>query len=194
MKQLFYNVNIVTMDENDQLEIRNGYLGIENDRISHVGQSKPDHDDTCELIDGKGKIVLPGLINTHGHASMSLLRGYGDDLPLQVWLQERIWPKEAQFTADHVRWGAALSVLEMIKGGTTTFADMYMFEDEVASVVAEAGMRASLSRGVIGLGSEQDAMDKLADSKRFAKEWNGKADGRITTMMAPPHVPQLGKW
>jgi 5-methylthioadenosine/S-adenosylhomocysteine deaminase len=187
MRRLLKNVFVLPMGE--QTDVFQGYLGISQDRIDYVGSDEPgDIHSYEEVIDGKGRLVMPGLINTHGHAAMSLLRGYGDDLPLQVWLQERIWPMEAKFTAEHVKWGTALSILEMLKTGTTTFADMYMFEDEVAEMVEQSGMRASLSRGVIGLGSEQEARDKLADSRRFASAWHGKANGRITAMIAP-HAP-----
>lgn len=187
MRTLLKNVYILPMGE--QTNVLHGYLGFSQDRIDYVGAEAPAELDSYEkVVDGQGKLVLPGLINTHGHAAMSLLRGYGDDLPLQVWLQERVWPMEAKFTAEHVKWGTALSIIEMLKTGTTTFADMYMFEDEVAEMVEQSGMRASLSRGVIGLASEQEAREKLADSRRFASVWHGKANGRITAMMAP-HAP-----
>jgi 5-methylthioadenosine/S-adenosylhomocysteine deaminase len=119
---------------------------------------------------------------------MSLLRGIGDDLALQVWLQEKMWPNEAKFTAEDVRWGTLLSVLEMIKGGTTTFVDMYDHMDEVALAVEQSGMRGCLTRGVIGLCSSEVQDAKLKEAVRFAKDWHGQADGRITTMLAP-HAP-----
>lgn len=119
---------------------------------------------------------------------MSLLRGYGDDLALQIWLQEKMWPMEAKFTSSDVYWGTALSVLEMLKGGTTTFLDMYDHMDQVAKVTEESGIRASLMRGVIGLCSEDIQRHKLNEAIQFARDWNGKADGRITTMISP-HAP-----
>jgi len=131
---------------------------------------------------------MPGWVNTHCHAAMSLLRGYGDDLALQVWLQEKMWPNEAKFTAEDVRYGTLLSILEMVKGGTTCFVDMYDHMDEVAKAVEASGIRASLTRGVIGLCSPEVQKAKLEEASRFARDWNGKADGRITTMMAP-HAP-----
>jgi 5-methylthioadenosine/S-adenosylhomocysteine deaminase len=186
VKWLLKNVKLLTMD---QQTVFSGYLGVDQDRIEYVGAEPPQHMPSYQkIVDGKGKLIMPGLVNTHGHAAMSLLRGYGDDLPLQVWLQERIWPMEAKFTAEHVKWGTALSLVEMLKTGTTAFADMYMFEDEVAEMVSLSGIRASLSRGVIGLGSDQEALDKLADSRRFASSWHGEANGRVTVMMAP-HAP-----
>ncbi|MGG3840204.1 amidohydrolase [Paenibacillus thiaminolyticus] len=167
-----------------------GTMVIENDMIVYVGEHLPQEYDTPEAvrIDGKGLFFMPGLINTHGHAAMSLLRGYGDDMVLQTWLQEKMWPMEAKFTAEDVRWGTALSVLEMLKGGTTTFVDMYDHMDEVAKVVEESGMRACLMRGAIGLCPEDVQEAKLREAVQFARDWNGKADGRITTMLAP-HAP-----
>lgn len=167
-----------------------GTMVIENDMIVYVGEHLPQEYDTPEAmrIDGKGLFFMPGLINTHGHAAMSLLRGYGDDMVLQTWLQEKMWPMEAKFTAEDVRWGTALSVLEMLKGGTTTFVDMYDHMDEVAKVVEESGMRACLMRGAIGLCPEDVQEAKLREAVQFARDWHGKADGRITTVLAP-HAP-----
>ncbi|KOP63800.1 N-ethylammeline chlorohydrolase [Bacillus sp. FJAT-18019] len=165
-----------------------GYMVVENDRITYLGEEKPVVEEGTEIIDGTHLFFLPGLVNTHGHAAMSLLRGYGDDLALQVWLQEKMWPMEAKFTADDVYWGTSLSVLEMIKGGTTTFVDMYDHMDQVARVVEDSGMRGVLTRGVIGLCPPEVQQQKLDEAVAFAKDWHGQADGRITTMMSP-HAP-----
>lgn len=98
---------------------------------------------TCELSE---HILIPGLINAHGHTAMSLLRGYTDDYPLQIWLEEHIWPAEAQWvSADFVRDGTQLAMAEMIRSGTTCFSDMYFFPEESASVAAKAGMRAQIT-------------------------------------------------
>jgi 5-methylthioadenosine/S-adenosylhomocysteine deaminase len=164
---------------------------IEDQRIQYVGEQLPSDlvlQEDMETFDGQGLLFLPGLINTHGHAAMSLLRGHGDDLALQVWLQEKMWPMEAKFTSSDVYWGTALSVIEMLKGGTTTFLDMYDHMDQVAKVTDESGIRAVLMRGAIGLCPEDVQRAKLAEAVQFAKDWHGKADGRITTMMSP-HAP-----
>lgn len=165
-----------------------GYMVVENDRITYLGEEEPVVEEGTEIIDGTHLFFLPGLVNTHGHAAMSLLRGYGDDLALQVWLQEKMWPMEAKFTSDDVYWGTSLSVLEMIKGGTTTFVDMYDHMDQVAKVVQDSGMRGVLTRGVIGLCPPEVQQQKLDEAVAFAKDWHGKADGRITTMISP-HAP-----
>lgn len=165
-----------------------GYMLVEGDTISYIGEERPEGVEGAETLDGKGLLFLPGLINTHGHAAMSLLRGYGDDMVLQTWLQEKMWPMEAKFTAADVYAGTALSVLEMLKGGTTTFLDMYDHMDEVANVVEESGIRAVLMRGAIGLCSPEEQDQKLKEAIAFAQNWHGKAEGRITTMMSP-HAP-----
>jgi 5-methylthioadenosine/S-adenosylhomocysteine deaminase len=161
---------------------------VKNDTIEYVGAAPPRIDSFDEVISLEGKAVLPGFVNTHGHAAMSLLRGYGDDLPLKTWLEEKMWPMEDRFGPEQVKWGTALSVLEMIKAGITCFEDMYVHMDQVAEVASEAGIRASLCRGVIGLCSEEEQNRKWKDATRFVQDWNGKANGRITTMVAP-HAP-----
>lgn len=185
MKRLFTNATILTMT--DDAVLRDASLVTDGTTISYVGTEPPD-DSYDETVDCSGRLLMPGLVNTHGHAAMTLLRGYGNDLPLQTWLEEKMWPMEARYGDDQVRWGTALAVVEMLKGGTTTFADMYDRMDEVAKVVAESGMRASLCRGVIGFGSEEEKAAKLAESVRFVQEWEGAAYGRITTMLGP-HAP-----
>jgi 5-methylthioadenosine/S-adenosylhomocysteine deaminase len=186
-KTVIKNGTFITM--NSDHPVINGFLEMEGNKIVRIGENSPgpltQYD---EVIDGSGKLYMPGLVNTHCHAAMSLLRGYGDDLALQVWLQEKMWPIEGKFTAHDVRYGTLLSILEMLKGGTTTFVDMYDHMDEVAQAVEQSGMRACLTRGVIGLCPPEVQDAKLKEAVQFAKDWHGKAGGRITTMMSP-HAP-----
>ncbi len=168
--------------------VLSGYMTIEDDLITYIGKEEPLTEDGVQVVDGSRLLFMPGLVNTHGHAAMSLLRGYGDDLALQVWLQEKMWPMEEKFTGEDVYWGTSLSVLEMLKGGTTTFLDMYDHMDRVAEVVELSGIRSVLMRGVIGLCPEEVQNHKLAEAISFARNWHGKADGRITTMISP-HAP-----
>ncbi len=176
---------IYTLDEEKQ-RISNGHIIIEDNKIREIGTKKNyDHSEFEQIIDGKGKIALPGLVNTHTHAAMTLLRGYADDLPLETWLQEKIWPFEARLTAGDIYWGSMLAVIEMIKTGTTTFSDMYFQMDKVGKVVKETGIRAVLSQGLI---ESNDGQEGLLDAVRFTRDWQGEADGRITTMMGPHAV------
>ncbi|MFB9755482.1 amidohydrolase [Paenibacillus hodogayensis] len=166
-----------------------GCMIIENDTIVYIGENEPEGNEIYDqTIDGTNKLYMPGLVNTHCHAAMSLLRGYGDDLALQVWLEEKMWPNEAKFTGEDVRWGTLLSIAEMIKGGTTSFVDMYDHMDEVAQAVEQSGMRGCLTRGAIGLCPPDVQDHKVKEAIQFAKDWHGKAEGRITTMMSP-HAP-----
>ncbi len=98
-----------------------------------------------EIIDGRRKQAIPGFVNTHGHAAMTLFRGFGDDMPLMPWLKERIWPNEAKLTHEDMYWGTKLACLEMIKSGTTTFFDMYLDYHATAEAVEEMGIRVNNS-------------------------------------------------
>ncbi|MCF6093341.1 amidohydrolase [Microaerobacter geothermalis] len=188
MRLLIKGVTIVTMNHQNEI-IKNGAMLVEDGIITYVGSESGltvDQLNEANIIKNESsKVMLPGLINTHGHAAMSLLRGYADDLPLQEWLQEKMWPMEGQFTSDHVKWGAQLAMVEMLKSGTTCFVDMYDHMDQVAEGVELSGMRAVLTRGVIGLCSEEERQRKLQEAFDFARNWHGQAGGRITAMMSP---------
>lgn len=186
-KTIITNATVITVNAANEV-IENGAIAFEGNKITYVGVTPEDLTGYDQVIDGKNKFVLPGLINTHGHVGMSLLRGYADDLPLQQWLEDKMWPLEAQFTADHVKWGAYLSIVEMIRTGTTTFVDMYDHMDQVAQAVQDSGMRARLCRGMIGFCSEEERQAKLREATQFARNWHNQADGRITVMMSP-HAP-----
>ena len=139
-----------------------------------------------ERYDAAGKIVLPGLVNTHTHAAMTLLRGIADDLPLDRWLTENIFPAEGKnVSPGFVYDGTLLAALEMIEGGTTTFADMYYFESDVARAVDKAGLRAVLGETFIDfpVPDHKDLPETLAFMSAFAKKWKGHA--RITPAAAP---------
>ena len=161
-------------------------LVIDGDRIAYIGKDLPDNIFVEAIIDGKDHIAVPGMVNAHTHAAMTLLRSYADDMLLMDWLQNKIWPAEANLTDDDVYWGTQLAIVEMLKSGTTTFADMYFFMDKVGEAVAETGIRASLARGMIG--AAPDAEEKLAESVSLYKNWHGQADGRIRVMFGP-HAP-----
>lgn len=140
-------------------------------------------------IDLPDHVLLPGLINAHTHAAMTLFRGLADDLPLQEWLHEHIWPAEGRFvTGDFVRDGTALAVLEMIKGGVTCFSDMYFFPDDAAHVVRAAGLRAALGLVVIDVPTAwaKDADEYLRRGFDLCDKW--RHDALITPLLAP-HAP-----
>ena len=116
---------------------------IEGNRIKTIGQSLEVEAD--KIISGRKKAVIPGFVNMHTHAAMTLFRGIGDDMPLMPWLEEKIWPNEAKLTDEDIYWGAKLACLEMIKSGTTAFFDMYIKQEMTAMAVEETGLRAVLS-------------------------------------------------
>jgi len=137
-------------------------------------------------LDASGGVVIPGLVNAHTHVAMTLFRGAADDKPLQEWLQEDIWPVEAELTAEDVAAGARLGIAEMIRSGTTAFADMYFFMPEVADAVEEAGVRARLGHGCITVGKDDAAAhEDFEGGLDFAREYDGTADGRVRTMFTP---------
>ena len=126
------------------------------------------------VLDATGQLVIPGLVNTHGHAAMSLLRGLADDLPLMTWLNEHIFPAEAELVdPDFVYWGTLLSSIEMLKSGTTTFADMYYFRDDAARAAVDAGIRAVMGPHVIGFPAPDFASpaETMADAAEFMERY-----------------------
>jgi 5-methylthioadenosine/S-adenosylhomocysteine deaminase len=173
---------IVTMDPHRRI-IQRGSLAIEGDRIAAVGEVVEGRGDV--VIDARGKAVLPGLINAHTHLPMTLLRGIADDMPLLEWLETKIWPIERNLKKGDCYRGALLGCLEMIKSGTTCFADQYFFMDEVARAVEESGMRGVLSYGIIEMDDPQRRESELRVGEKFVREYHGKADGRIQAMFGP---------
>ena len=169
-------------------DIQDADIIIEDDRIAFVGRVVngnvlADHVKNIKIIDGKGKLAVPGLVNAHTHASMTLLRSFADDKKLMDWLQEDIWPIEAKMGREDIYIGAALAAVEMIRSGTTAFADMYgPCMDEVAKVVDESGLRGVLSRGLIGV---VDGDKKLQENIELFKEFNNTSEGRVTVMFGP---------
>ncbi len=134
------NGTILTMDFKNSI-LENGFLAIRGDRISHMGTGDMPSIKATKIIDAKGGLVLPGLVNGHTHAAMTLFRGLADDLPLMQWLENYIFPAERNMDAEFVYTGTLLALAEMILSGTTTFCDMYLFEEEVAKAAKKAGVR-----------------------------------------------------
>nr|WP_277999057.1 amidohydrolase [Moorella sulfitireducens] len=168
--------------------IEEGVIAIDGDSLYYVGPAEglPAGWQADTIIAAGDKVALPGLVNAHTHVAMTLLRSYADDLPLKQWLEEKIWPREDRLTREDIYWGTRLALLEMIRSGTTTFADMYFQMDAVAEAVVEAGLRACLSQGLIGF--QDGDGGRLATGVSLVKEWQGAGEGRITTMLGP-HAP-----
>ncbi|MBI4564654.1 MAG: amidohydrolase [Planctomycetes bacterium] len=140
-----------------------GDVSIDGSVIAEVGHGL-ERKAGDRVIDGRGKAVIPGLINTHTHAAMVLLRSYADDLALSEWLKNRIWPLEKKLTSEDVRIGTRLACLEMVRSGTTTFNDMYFHGDSVARAAEELGVRACVSEVLIGdfqTGRIEEGLERL---------------------------------
>ncbi len=183
---LIKDATIVTMNDRNEI-IKNGNILIENNRINSVTSEDQKVTSAATVIAGKGRVVIPGLINAHNHAAMSLFRSYADDYPLMEWLEKKIFPAEKNLQPEDVYWGAQLAMLEMIRGGTTTFVDMYFYMEQTARACQESGMRAMLSQVFIGENAVP-GFNSLEDVKSFTEQWNNAADGRITTILGP-HAP-----
>ncbi len=141
-----------------------------------------------QIIDGRGKLAFPGFVNAHTHLSMVLFRGLADDLPLKTWLEQKIWPIEKNLNPQDVYWFALLGIAEMIRSGTTAFADMYFYMNEVARAVAESGMRALLAYGIIAGKTNDHGRREIKTARNLVADWRGKANGRIDVALAP-HAP-----
>src|SRR5437764_3921675 len=181
---------VVTMDSARHV-IENGGVAIKDGRIVEVGNTS-DIDRKYaarEIVDASGKVVIPGLINGHTHVPMTLFRGIADDLDLQEWLTKYIFPAEAKnVTEDFVRVGTRLGLAEMIRGGTTTYCDMYYFEDAVADETARAGVRGVLGETIIDfpVADNKTHEEAMAYTDKFVAKWRGHA---LITPAIAPHAP-----
>jgi 5-methylthioadenosine/S-adenosylhomocysteine deaminase len=160
---------------------------IEGRRFSAVVVSEEVQGPFDRVIEGEGKLLIPGLVNAHTHLAMTLFRGLAQDRPLMDWLEKEVWPREKKLTGEIVHWFSLLGLVEMIRSGTTAFADMYFFMEEVAEAVEKAGLRALLSYGIIAPKPER-IEPELKKAESFAREWDGKAEGRIRAALSP-HAP-----
>lgn len=182
MSILFKNVNLV---ENS------GYFGqtvnvlVEDKRITHISTYLPETK-VDKIIEGNGNLLLPGFYNAHCHSAMTLFRGYGDDLPLQRWLNEKIFPAEDRLNEERVYTGSMLAIAEMIKNGVVSFSDMYFFLDQTAQAVEETGIKANLSRSIVSFDKDADFSkdSRVMESLDIFNRWHNKANGRIKIDMS----------
>lgn len=177
---LIKNIDIITADKDNEF-ISNGQILISGGIIEFAGKGEiPENLLPDKIIDGKNKLAMPGLINAHTHSGMTLLRNYANDLALEDWLYKKIFPAEARIEEEDIYWGTLLAIIEMIKSGTTCFADMYLHMDQTAKAVCESGIRANLSRSLLKFSS--DDRKPIDDSElciKYHKDWHGRENGRL---------------
>jgi 5-methylthioadenosine/S-adenosylhomocysteine deaminase len=193
MKTLLAGGIVVTCDAHHTVHAP-GDIVLDNDRLSYVGPHYPGSYD--QRVDVHDHLLMPGLINAHTHSPMALFRSLADDCDLQVFLQERVWPREVVLTPDDAYAGALLSAVEMLKCGVTTYVDMYVFEEELVHAALDCGIRAVITPGILEapvwtplLGTWER---RTADVLHFCDRWEGY-EGRIHTGLGP-HAPYTLPW
>lgn len=180
MKILFKNADILQRQGEKFEVIEDAFLAVEGDKISYVGTELP-QGDFDEIKDMSGKILMPGLINCHNHSPMVLLRGIGSDLPLQQWLFDTVFPIEDKLTAQDIKAGSELALLEMISCGTVSFSDMYFEPQETIEAVAKSGMKANISRPVQSFDPNEapEQSYRMREALELYEKFNNSYDGRV---------------
>ncbi len=185
MEILLKNCSYILTQDAKRSILRNQDILIEDGKIAGIGQnlSKSGY-----IIDCKDKLAMPGLINTHNHLAMTLFKGYSDDMPLDKWLNEKIWPAETKLDAEAVYYGTMLAFTEMIRTGTTTFNDMYFFCEKVVDAAIDAGMRGFASYSMIDLNNPEKRINEIKAAESFISYLASKDTQLVKTMLAP-HTP-----
>ncbi len=183
---VIHNCTIITVDPEFDI-IEDGIIFIKDGRLEQISANTHNQKlpDSKKVIDAKGGIVMPGLINTHTHLPMTLFRGLADDLPLNIWLNEHIFPAEQKhINPETVRYGTLLACAEMLLSGTTTCCDGYFLEDTVAKAVNDSGMRAVLGQGIIDFPAPgvSDPSENVKNAVEFAKKWLGVSPNIIPSI------------
>jgi len=175
----------ILLDNAQIIGVGAGCLAVENESIIYVGNSRPEGP-FDRVIDCRGGLLLPGLYNCHTHAAMTLFRGYGEDLPLQSWLNDRIFPAEDLLTDEAVYVASQWAIAEMLRNGIVSFTDMYMFSHQTVKAALETGIKANISRCVVSFDPDADyALDsRIAESKALFNEFHGAGGGRIKIDMS----------
>jgi 5-methylthioadenosine/S-adenosylhomocysteine deaminase len=185
---LIHNAMVMTLNDSDDI-FHPGAVAIRGDEIVWVGPEDPwpGHIEPGEQFDMAGGLIMPGLINAHTHAAMTCFRGLADDLPLSVWLNDHIFPAEQKISGELVYQGTLLACAEMILGGTTTFCDMYLFEDQVARAVNEAGMRALVGEVLYDFPSPNYGSPEqgLSFTKDLIRAWK---ENPLVSVAVEPHA------
>lgn len=174
MTCLFQNVRYLTSD----FTVAEGCIGVSGKEIVYIGTEPPQNAAPQTVIDGCGKLLLPGLVNTHTHLAMSLLRGYGENLSLQDWLFTRIFPFEAKLTSEAIYWGTLLSIAESLRFGVTSATDMYMDVDAVCCAAAVSGFKINASL-MAPVGGDDKTEQPFVGAAKALADWHNYDGGRI---------------
>ena len=176
----------------EALTVKRVDIRIKGNKIEKISESPLPVAPADELVSGEGKLAIPGFVNLHTHLPMVLFRGAADDLPLEEWLRDRIWPLEARLTDEAVYWGSLLGLAEMIRSGTTAFSDMYFHLDAIERAVAESGMRAVLSYGIIAAELDAHGKEELARAEETVKRLKD-GEERMKAAVAPHSIYTCGR-
>jgi 5-methylthioadenosine/S-adenosylhomocysteine deaminase len=166
---------------------------IESNTFATVAEAEIAPQQGDVVIDGSGKLAFSGFVNAHTHLPMVLLRGLADDVPLDVWLNEHVWPIEAKLTPEDVYWCTLLALAEAIRGGTTCVNDMYFHNDAIGKAVRESGLRAVLCYAMIADSLDTKGREEIDATRRLVERWEGEGDGRIRTAVSTHAVYTCGE-
>ncbi len=189
---LFTHIDYLTPDFTVE---KDKFIGVKDGKITYIGATRPDGD-WGDIYNGNHRLLMSGLVNAHSHAPMTLLRGYGENLPLQRWLTERMFPFEDKLTASAIDAGTRLAIAEMLRFGTVSFSDMYYFCNTMARAVLDTGIKCNLSRGITVFdGSPYEKIAGYRDNCDLLANYHGAGEGRLQVDLSihaeytnPPHI------
>lgn len=174
---------VITVDPETRV-LKNHSIGVEEGRIVEIAEKIKG--EAGLVIDGRGKLAMPGLVNCHTHLPMTLLRGVADDLPLMTWLEDHIWPIEANLNTSHIKAGSNLGIAEMIRSGTTCFSDMYWHMETIGDCVEKSGIRAALSTPLLDVMGPDQRGALLREGEEMIRRFKGS---EMITPFLGPHAP-----
>lgn len=178
---LFSNISLI--DENFECK-NNMYVGVNDDRINYIGEEKPSGD-FGDIYNGEGKVLLSGIVNAHTHSPMTLLRGYAENLPLDRWLNEKVFPFEDKIKGEDAYYSSTLAIAEMLKYGTTSFTDMYFFSENVAKAVIDSGIKCNFGRAITSFADcDINEINSFKESEEIFRDFHNAADGRFLVDMS----------
>ena len=174
---LFKKIGII--DENYEYKA-DMFVGTEGEHITYISSEAPEDEARFgDTYDGKDKVLMPGFYNAHGHSPMSLMRGYGENLPLERWLYDRIFPFEDKLYGDAVYWATLMTMAESIRFGIVSTSDMYFFIDDMVRAISEAGTKSNVSRAITNFGAPVEESVSFKEAKDVIRSYHGTESGRI---------------